>query len=72
VWVQKVESGRVQEVALGQVLKIIPVSEVITNGQMTTTNIYEHFLDAIANAKAQYTDLKTVLRCCWSGKLTAV
>jgi competence protein ComEC len=43
---------------LVQVLKTIPVTEVITNGEPTTTNIYEQFLDGIANAKAKYTEVK--------------
>ncbi len=43
---------------LVQVLKTIPVTEVITNGEPTTTNIYEQFLDAIASAKAKYTEVK--------------
>ena len=36
----------------------MPVAEVVTNGQPHTTVIYEKFLDAIANAKAKYTEVK--------------
>ena len=43
---------------LVDVLKALPVDEVVTNGQATTTLIYEHFLDAIAAAKATYKEVK--------------
>jgi competence protein ComEC len=43
---------------LVQVLEGIPVDEVITNGQMHTTSIYERFLDAIASAQVQYAEVK--------------
>jgi competence protein ComEC len=43
---------------LVQVLRSIPVAEVVTNGQPHTTSIYEQFLDAIASAKARYTEVK--------------
>jgi competence protein ComEC len=42
---------------LVEVLNTIPVKKVITNGQSNTTSIYEHFLDAITNAKAEYIDV---------------
>jgi competence protein ComEC len=43
---------------LVQVLKAIPVAKVVTNGQSHTTPTYEHFLDAIASAKAVYAEAK--------------
>jgi beta-lactamase superfamily II metal-dependent hydrolase len=43
---------------LVQVLNAIPVAKVITNGQMDTTSTYEHFLDAISTAKAEYAEVK--------------
>jgi competence protein ComEC len=43
---------------LVQVLKAFPVTEVVTNGQPTTTLTYEHFLDAIAGAKAEYVEVR--------------
>jgi len=43
---------------LVQMLRTIPVTEVATNGQMHTTSTYEQFLDAIAAAKAKYTEVK--------------
>ncbi len=43
---------------LVQVLKAIPVDKVVTNGQAHTTSTYEHFLDAIATAKAVYAEVK--------------
>ncbi|PJH76609.1 MAG: MBL fold protein, partial [Anaerolineae bacterium CG_4_9_14_0_8_um_filter_58_9] len=43
---------------LVQVLTAIPVTKVITNGQMHTSSIYEHFLDAIAFAKAEYAEVQ--------------
>ncbi len=41
-----------------EVLKVIHVDKVITNGQMHTTSTYERFLDAIASAKADYQEVK--------------
>jgi len=41
-----------------QVLKSLPVAEVVTNGQPTTTLTYEHFLDAIADVGAEYVEVK--------------
>lgn len=43
---------------LVQVLKTLPVAEVVTNGQLTTTLTYEHFLDAIAEAGSEYVEVK--------------
>jgi beta-lactamase superfamily II metal-dependent hydrolase len=43
---------------LVQVLQAMPVSTVVTNGQMNNTSIYERFLDAIASSKAQYVEVK--------------
>jgi len=43
---------------LTQVLRAIPVDEVVTNGQMHTTSTYERFLDAIASGNAKYTEVK--------------
>ena len=43
---------------LVQVLKAIPVARVITNGEMHTTITYEHFLDAIASAGAEYAEAR--------------
>jgi len=43
---------------LVDVLRAMPVAEVVTNGQPHTTSIYEQFLDAIASAKAKYTEAK--------------
>jgi competence protein ComEC len=42
---------------LVDVLQALPVTEVVTNGQPHTTSVYEHFLDAIAAAKATYTEV---------------
>jgi competence protein ComEC len=42
---------------LVQVLEVMPVKKVITNGEMYTTSVFEHFLDAIANAKAEYEEV---------------
>jgi competence protein ComEC len=42
---------------LSQVLDAMPVSKVITNPQGDTTPAYRHFLDAIANAKAEYEEV---------------
>ncbi len=36
----------------------MPVSEVITDGQMSTTKTYEDFLDGIVSAKAGYSEVK--------------
>ena len=36
----------------------MPVTEVVTNGQPTTTKTYEHFLDAIKADKAVYKEVK--------------
>jgi beta-lactamase superfamily II metal-dependent hydrolase len=43
---------------LVQVLQAFPVAKVVTNGQLDTTTVYEHFLDAIMASKAAYIDLK--------------
>jgi competence protein ComEC len=43
---------------LVQVLETMPVIRVVTNGEMTTTSTYEHFLDAITTAKAEYGEVK--------------
>jgi competence protein ComEC len=43
---------------LVQVLQAFPVTKVVTNGQPTTTTVYEHFLDAISASKAAYIELK--------------
>ena len=43
---------------LVDILKAMPVAEVVTNGQPTTTLTYEHFLDAIKAAKALYKEAK--------------
>jgi competence protein ComEC len=37
-----------------EILNALPVKKVISNGQAETTASYEQFLDAIANAKAEY------------------
>ncbi len=42
---------------LVDVLQALPVAKVVTNGQPHTTSVYEHFLDAIAAAKATYTEV---------------
>jgi competence protein ComEC len=39
---------------LVEVLYALSVKKVITNGQMDTTSVYEHFLDGIKYAKAEY------------------
>lgn len=39
---------------LVQVLNAMPVSRVVTNGQLSTTTTFEHFLDAIASAKVPF------------------
>lgn len=43
---------------LVDVLEALPVDEVVTNGEPTTTLTYEHFLDGIAAAKAAYKEVK--------------
>ena len=43
---------------LVDVLQSLQVDEVVTNGELTTTRTYERFLDAIAGAKAVYTEAK--------------
>ncbi len=42
---------------LSEVLDAMPVRKVITNPQSSTTTTYRHFLDAIANAKAEYEEV---------------
>ncbi len=42
---------------LVDVLQALPVGEVVTNGQPHTTSVYEHLLDAIAEAEATYTEV---------------
>jgi competence protein ComEC len=41
-----------------QVLEAIPVARVVTNGQPHTTAAYEHFLDAILNSQAEYSEVR--------------
>jgi competence protein ComEC len=43
---------------LVEVLRTYPVLTVVTNGEAHTTSVYEDFLDAIADAKAQYLEVK--------------
>ncbi len=43
---------------LTQVLEAFPVTRVVTNGQMHTTSTYEHFLDAILNSGAEYSEVQ--------------
>ena len=43
---------------LVQVLQTFPVGKVITSGQPHTTSVYEHFLDGIAAAQAEYVEVK--------------
>jgi competence protein ComEC len=43
---------------LVQVLQSFPVAKVITGGQPHTTSVYEHFLDGIAAAQAEYVEVK--------------
>jgi len=43
---------------LVQVLQSYPVAKVVTNGQSHTTTVYEHFLDGIAAAQAEYVEVK--------------
>jgi competence protein ComEC len=42
---------------LSEVLDAMPVRKVITNPQSDITTTYRHFLDAIANAKAEYEEV---------------
>jgi competence protein ComEC len=44
---------------LVEVLNTIPVAKVITNGEIYTTITYENFLDAISNAGAEYSEVKS-------------
>jgi competence protein ComEC len=41
-----------------QVLEAMQVARVVTNGQPHTTATYEHFLDAILNSKAEYSEVR--------------
>jgi competence protein ComEC len=43
---------------LVQVLRTYPVLTVVTNGEAHTTSVYEDFLDAIADAQAEYVEVK--------------
>jgi competence protein ComEC len=43
---------------LVEILNSIPTTRVITNGELYTTQVYEQFLDAIANANAEYSEVK--------------
>jgi len=43
---------------LVQVLNAMPVARVVTNGEAHTSSAYESFLDAIANAQADYVEVK--------------
>lgn len=43
---------------LVQVLQNFPVSKVVTSGQSHTTSVYEHFLDGIFSAQAEYIEVK--------------
>jgi competence protein ComEC len=43
---------------LVQVLQAFPVMKVVTNGELYTTSVYEHFLDAIMAAKADFVIIK--------------
>jgi competence protein ComEC len=43
---------------LVQVLQSFPVAKVVTGGQSHTTSVYEHFLDGIAAAHAEYVEVK--------------
>lgn len=43
---------------LVEVLSTLPVSTVVTNGEAETTTVYEDFLNAIANSKANYVEAK--------------
>jgi competence protein ComEC len=41
-----------------QVLQAMPVTKVVTNGELEATSVYEHFLDAIMAAKADFVIIK--------------
>ena len=41
-----------------EILNTLKVTKVITNGQSHTTTLYENFLDAIAKATAEYSEVK--------------
>ncbi|MBE3142117.1 MAG: MBL fold metallo-hydrolase, partial [Thermoplasmata archaeon] len=43
---------------LVQVLQAMPVTKVVMNGELYTTSVYEHFLDAIMAAKADFVIIK--------------
>jgi competence protein ComEC len=43
---------------LVQALRAFPVAKVVTNGEAHTTEVYEDFLDAIADAQAEYVEVK--------------
>jgi competence protein ComEC len=43
---------------LVQVLQVIPVAKVVTNGQTHTTPVYESFLEAIDSARTEYVEVK--------------
>jgi competence protein ComEC len=43
---------------LVEVLRSFPVTKVATNGQSHTTSTYEDFLDAIADARAEYVEVR--------------
>jgi competence protein ComEC len=43
---------------LVQVLQAMPVTKVVTNGELEATSVYEHFLDAIMAAKADFVIIK--------------
>jgi competence protein ComEC len=43
---------------LVQVLQSFPVAKVVTGGQPHTSSVYEHFLDGIAAAHAEYVEVK--------------
>jgi beta-lactamase superfamily II metal-dependent hydrolase len=43
---------------LVQVLQNFPVAKVLTNGEAHTTSVYEHFLDEIIAAQAEFIDVK--------------
>lgn len=44
--------------ALPEILKAMPVSRVVSNGQEHTTAGYERFLDAVIEAKAEYLEVR--------------
>jgi competence protein ComEC len=43
---------------LVQVLQNFPVAKVLTNGEAHTSSVYEHFLDGIIMAQAEFIDVK--------------